>query len=61
MPVCEYCQQDIIIIALTSEDISSYRAHFRRYLNYCKTLCGYYYSFKSRTAVSGRCVTTAVC
>ena len=39
MPVCEYCQQDIIIIALTSEDISSYRAHFRRYLNYFKTLC----------------------
>ena len=30
MPVCEYCQQDIIIIELTSEDISSYRAHFRR-------------------------------
>ena len=22
MPVCEYCQQDIIIIALTSEDIN---------------------------------------
>ena len=37
MPVYEYCQQDIIIIALTSEDISSYRAHFRRYLG--KPLC----------------------
>ena len=28
MPVCEYCQQDIIIIALTSEDIRKYGSTF---------------------------------
>ena len=60
MPVCEYFQQDIIIIALTSEDISSYRAHFRRYLKYCKTLC-VAIIIVSNHVLPGRCVTTAVC
>ena len=36
MPVCEYCQQDIIIIALTSEDIS---IELTSDVIYCKTLC----------------------
>ena len=61
MPVCEYFQQDIIIIALTSEDICSYIELTSDVKLLQTTVCGYHYSFKSRTAVSGRCVTTAVC
>ena len=56
VPVYEYCQH-IIIIAPTSEDISiELTSTLSKLLQ--NTVCGYYYSFKSRTAVSGRCVTT---
>ena len=58
MPVCEYCQQDIIIIELTIQVAIELTSDVKLLQT---TVCGYYYSFKSRTAVSGRCVTTAVC
>ena len=56
MPVCEYCQQDIIIIALTSEDISI------ELTSDVKTLCVAVIIVSNHVlqCLEG-CVTTAVC
>ena len=60
MCLCVNIASKTIIIALTSEDTSIELLQTLSKLLQ-NTVCGYYYSFKSRTAVSGRCVTTAVC